>query len=163
MKFFASLVSIMSTKKEKLGNAESETVSAVTASSGESSAVSEVYGLHGLVSRPAKGARGVRLRIGNTSIVVAVFNYGIAAPDNPGETKLYSTDADGAEKASLTLRADGTSDLENAQEKASQLFSDLIDAISALQTVGAPPQHVVSPSSRADLEALKQRFAALWS
>jgi hypothetical protein len=107
MNLFANLVTIMSTKKEKVGTSSAERVKAVTESASENAGTAEVYGQHGFVSRPAKNAGGVRLRIGGVSIIIAVFRYDVAAPDNPGETKLYSTDADGAEKSAHVLTSDG--------------------------------------------------------
>lgn len=76
--------------------------SSITATSSRMDRLGEagkVFGLHGFVSYPAKGAKGIRIRLGRFSFVVSITRDDIAPPDNPGETKLYSTDSDGVEKA----------------------------------------------------------------
>ncbi|MBE3129554.1 MAG: hypothetical protein IMZ54_02405 [Acidobacteria bacterium] len=107
MNLFANLVTIKSTKIEKIGTSESETVRAVIEDNAGNAGTGEVYGQPGLVTRPAKNTRSVRLRIGGLSILIAAFRYDIAAPDNPGETKLYSTDEEGIEKSTHVLTSDG--------------------------------------------------------
>ncbi len=69
--------------------------------------VAEVFGLHGFVSHPATGARALRVRVGMFSFVVSVTRDNIVPPTNPGETKIYSTDAEGAEKATHYLNDEG--------------------------------------------------------
>jgi hypothetical protein len=143
---FASLVTIMSTKKEKVGTSSSERVKSVTDSDAGNAGNAEVFGQHGLVSRPAKNARGVRLRIGNLNIIISAFRYDVDAPDNPGETKLYSTDADGAEKSTHVLTDDGKH-VFNGGEDFAVRFSALETAFNQLKSDHNGHVHVETGAS----------------
>jgi hypothetical protein len=84
--------------------------SSITATSSRMDRLGEagkVFGLHGFVSYPAKGSKGIRIRLGRFSFVVSITRDDIAPPDNPGEAKVYSTDADGTQKATHLLDKDG--------------------------------------------------------
>lgn len=161
MSLIGGLLGIKSTKLEKVANSQTDALHAICEGSDGGAVTPEVFGAPGVVGRPAK-SRGVRIRIGNRSIVIAVFNYAVKPPEHDGETKVYATDATGAEKVSQIFRANGKTDIENAQESAAQLFSDLIDKIAAITTVGSAAAQAVSPASIAELQALKARFSALW-
>lgn len=51
--------------------------------------------------------------------------------------------------------------INNDIEDLAKLVSDLMDEIIAIQTVGSPPQHVLSPVSIANFTAIKTRMALL--
>jgi hypothetical protein len=146
MNILASLVTIMSTKKEKIGSSESEAVKAVTETSSGNDGTAEVYGMFGSVSRPPKGTKGIRLRIGSLNIIIAAFRYDVAAPDNPGETKLYSTDAEGAEKSTHVLTDDGKH-VFNGGEDFAVRFSALETAFNQLKSDHNGHVHVETGAS----------------
>lgn len=87
-----------------------------------------MYGHHGFISNPPAGTKGVRIRIGSVDIIIAAFNYKIPLPDNPGDTKLFSTDADGNEQATLILLDDGTIEINGNADNAVS-FQDLKTAM----------------------------------
>lgn len=107
MKFIAGLIEIASTK---IGKYPSDTSgdSIITTLTGKATKgeTAQQYGQAGFISNPPKGTKGIRLRIGNFDVIVAALNYKAALPENPGESKVYSTDSDGAEKATHLLNAD---------------------------------------------------------
>lgn len=138
--------------------------SSITATSSRMDRLGEagkVFGLHGFVSYPAKGAKGIRIRLGRFSFVVSITRDDIAPPDNEGATKLYSTDADGVEKASMILDSDGKIGIKNVAENLAGLIDDLISEIIAIKTFGSPTNHSLTPASIANLTAINERFKSL--
>jgi len=63
----------------------------------------------------------------------------------------------------VTLSASGATKftVNNAVEDLASLFSDLLDKIIAIQTIGSPVQHVLAPASIVDLTLIKTRIALL--
>lgn len=92
----------------------------------------EIFAAHGIVSRPAKTTRGLVLQIGNLSITLAAYTYGIEPPENAGACKLYSTDADGAEQATVLLDDDGTVTVNSGEDWAVR-YSKLEEAFNELK------------------------------
>ncbi len=82
-------------------------IEAVVTSEAGAAGTADVYGFHGFQSRPAKGVRCLRLSIGKLNFVFSAFSSTVEPPANPGEVKVYSTDADGVEQASILLDATG--------------------------------------------------------
>ena len=103
-----SFISIGSSKVEKVDRASGNSVIANASGDAERGLDAEVYGHHGFISRPSSRTRGVRIRIGSLSIVIAAYTYGVEPPSNAGATKVYSTDADGVEQGSHLIDDDGT-------------------------------------------------------
>lgn len=101
------LITTASSRVEKVGRAQGN--STITTAQGDDARDydSEFWATHGIVSRPAKTTRCLRLKLGPLSIVIAAYTYGVEPPANPGACKVYSTDEDGAEKASHLLDSDG--------------------------------------------------------
>ena len=137
-------------------------VEAVVESSSQNSTTAESYGHHGLITRPAKKVRGVRLRIGKRSFVIAATGHQIEPPINPGETSLYATNEDGAEQVRMDMCHDGKVVLANQAESFAKLVEELITELAALQTTGSPANHVLNATTINKLNALKGRFAALF-
>lgn len=102
------IVSVSSSRVEKVGRDSGNSV--ITTSQGDDgrSYDSRSWGVHGIVSRPAKSTRELRFNLGALSIVIAAYTYGVEPPANPGACKLYSTDADGEEQGSHLIDDDGT-------------------------------------------------------
>lgn len=103
-----SFITFDHTDIETLGRAEGNSVVVTAKGNAERGTDGELYGTHGVVSRASKKTRGVKIRIGKLSIVVAAYTYGVEPPENEGALKLYATDADGTEKGSHLLDNDGT-------------------------------------------------------
>lgn len=125
MKLLANLFKIISTKQGTYpGDIEGESIIATGEASASKGETAQVYGLPGFISNPPAGIRGVRLRIGSLDIIIGALNYQVSLPADPGETKLYSTDADGAEQATHILKPDGTMEI-NGNSDFAVAFNDL--------------------------------------
>ena len=128
-----SLVSIESSAIETLGKAEGPSVIATASGDAARGYDAEVYSAHGVVSRPSKKTKGIRIQLGKLSIILAAYTYGVDPPENAGETKIYSTDADGEEEASHLLGNDGTHTFNNGSDNAVR-YSDLKTAFDQLKS-----------------------------
>lgn len=95
-------------KLEKRGRASGNSVIGRAEGDNSRDFEPEVYAAHGIVSRPSKATRGVVLQIGNLSITLAAYTYGVEPPENDGACKVYSTNADGVEAGSHLIDDDGT-------------------------------------------------------
>ena len=84
----------------------------------------------------------------------------MSLPADPGETKVYSTDGDGAETGSMSLKTNGKLGYKNVNlsEDLKTLLSDLITEIKAITTTGSPTLHTVSPASQVALTAVNVRL-----
>ena len=107
MKLF-QLVSFASSRLASLGRSRGDSVLATSVTDSDVDQESEVFAAHGIVSRPSKATRGIRIRLGNLGIVIAAYTYGVDPPANPGAVKVYSTDEDGTEHGSHLIDDDGT-------------------------------------------------------
>jgi hypothetical protein len=103
-----SFITFDHTANEKLGRAGGDSVVVTAKGSAERGTDGELYGTHGVVSRASNKTRGVKIRIGKLSIVIAAYTYGVTPPENEGALKLYATDKDGVEVGSHLLDNDGT-------------------------------------------------------
>ena len=72
--------------------------------------------------------------------------------------QLIITDGDGLK---LGVDVDSLFMFETKNQSLKAILEKLIDEIAAIQTQGAPPQHVVSPVSVQKLQAIKQEIAGL--
>ena len=134
MKLFANLFNITSTKIGQYpGDTEGDSIIATGAGSAEKGETAQVYGMPGLIANPGAGTRGVRIRIGSWDVIIAALNYQVALPSTPGETKLYSTDSDGAEQATVIGKADGILEV-NGDADFAVAFNDLKVAFDQLKS-----------------------------
>ena len=125
MKLFANLFNITSTKKGQYpGDNSGDSIIATGEAQASKGETAQVYGQAGFISIPAKDVKGVRFRIGSLDIIIGAFNYKVPLPDNQGDSKVYSTDADGNEKATCKLLADGTIEI-NGNSDFAVAFNDL--------------------------------------
>ena len=100
MKLFANLVEITSTKIGQYpGDNSGDSIIATFKGSAGKGETGQVHGQVGIIGNPAKTTKQVRIRIGSLDILISSLNYKVPMPTNPGDTKVYSTDADGAEQA----------------------------------------------------------------
>ena len=127
-----SFITFDHTDIETLGRAEGGSVIATAKGNAERGTDGELYGTHGVVSRASKKTRGVKIRIGKLSIVIAAYTYGVEPPENEGALKLYATDADGNEKGSHLLDNDGTHVFNEGEDWAVR-YSALETAFNELQ------------------------------
>lgn len=174
MKLFGNLIEISSTKKEAYpGDDSGDSIVATLKGSAEKGETAQVHGGPGIFSNPAKSVKGVRLRIGSIDVVISAINYKVAFPETPGETKVFSTDADGEEKAGTIYRADGTQEINGKNDFAvryseleaafNELKHDLNDFVTAYNShqhptaaTGPPsPPTVTGSSSTADITDAK--------
>ncbi len=81
-------------------------------------------------------------------------------PADPGETKVYSTDAEGAETGNMAIKPNGKLGYKNEllTEDLKTVLSDLITEIKNLVTTGSPVLHTVNPASQAALTAINVRL-----
>jgi hypothetical protein len=128
-----SFLSIATSRLEKQGKAAGDSVIATSSGDADCGYDAEVYQGHGIVSRPSNKTKGIRIRLGSLSIIIAAYTYGVDPPENPGATKIYATDADGAEKGSHLLDSDGTH-IFNEGEDFAVRFSALKTAFDELQS-----------------------------
>ncbi len=147
-KILANLFNITSTILKTYQSAEGESIVATGGASAGKGETAEIYSSPGIISRPGAGTKGIRLRFGKIDIILAVYNYGITPPTNPGETKIYSTDADGAEQATTKLLADGTMEI-NGDSDFAVAFNDLKTQFNELKTAFNTHTHVYIPGTLA--------------
>jgi len=161
MKLLANLFKITSTKKDTYpGDIEGESIIATGEASASKGETAQVYGMPGLIANPPAGIRGIRFRIGSLDIIIGALNYKVPLPADPGETKVYSTDADGSETGSMLLKPNGKLGYKNVSlsEDLKTLLTDLISEIKAITTTGSPTLHTVSPASKVLLTAINTRL-----
>lgn len=134
MRLFANLFNITSTKIDQYpGDTEGDSIIATGAGSADKGETAQVYGMPGFISNPGKGTKGIRLRIGSLDVIIAALNYQVPLPSSPGESKLYSTDGDGAEQATLKCKPDGTIEINGDADNAVS-YQDLKDALDNFKT-----------------------------
>ena len=104
MKLFANLVEITSTKIGQYpGDNSGDSIIATLKGSAGKGETAQVHGQVGIIANPAKSTKQVRIRIGSLDILISSLNYKVPLPTNPGDSKVYSTDADGNEQATHYL------------------------------------------------------------
>lgn len=142
------LITTAASRVEKVGRAQGN--STITTAQGDDARDydSEFWATHGIVSRPAKTTRCLRLKLGPLSIVIAAYTYGVEPPANPGACKVYSTDEDGAEKVSATLDSDGKIYAGNSETNWAKLYFDLLDILDGFRVVGNSVSQVTGPASK---------------
>lgn len=126
------LITFAKSRIEKVGRSQGSSVIGTADGDNERDYDSEIFQGHGIVSRPSRKTRGIRVRIGNIGIVIAAYTYGVTPPENEGACKLYSTDAAGTEKASVVLDSDGKVKVNGGSDFAVR-FSSLETAFNELK------------------------------
>jgi hypothetical protein len=102
-----SFVTVAASRAETLPTADGKSVLATTSGDADRAYEAEVYSAHGFISRPVKTTRGIRFHLGSLSIIIAAYTYGVEPPENPGESKVFSTDAEGVEQGTPLVGSDG--------------------------------------------------------
>lgn len=125
MKLLGNLVEITSTKIGQYpGDTAGDSIIATLKGSAENPETAQVHGQVGIIANPAKTTKQVRIRIGSLDILISSLNYKIPLPTNPGDSKFYSTDADGNEQATIKALADGIIEI-NGNSDFAVAFNDL--------------------------------------
>jgi len=100
---------------------------------------------------------------GGYRLIVSANNYKVGVTVQAGEVKIFSTDATGStKKAEIYLDTDGKIKISNAEQSMKSIISDLIDEVSNLKTFGSPGNHLVDPSTKTNLTAIKTRWGGLF-
>lgn len=157
MKLFGNYIEISSTKIGQYpGDTAGDSIIATLKGSAEKGETAQVQGQTGIIGNPPKGAKGLRIRIGSLDIIISSLNYQVALPQNPGETKVYSTDADGVEKSGTIYRNDGNQEINGNQDFAvrflelkatvDEIVSDHNDLVTAHNTHMHPTAATGPPS-----------------
>lgn len=134
MKLSANIINITSTKKGQYpGDNSGDSIIATGEGQASKGQTAQVYGQSGFISTPAKNVKGIRFRIGSLDIIIGAFNYKVPLPDNPGDTKIYSTDSDGNEESTIKLLNDGTIEINGNTDNAVS-WTDLNTALQGLVT-----------------------------
>ena len=133
-KLLANLFKITSTKIGLYpGDNAGDSIIATGEGSASKGETAQVYGQAGFISRPAPSVDGIRLRIGSLDIIIGALNYKVPLPDNPGDSKFYSTDSDGNEAATIKALDDGTIEINGNADNAVS-YTDLDTALQGLVT-----------------------------
>ncbi len=134
MKLLGNLVEITSTKIGQYpGDISGDSIIATFKGSAGKGETAQVHGQVGIIANPAKTTKQVRIRIGSLDILISSLNYKVPLPDNPGDSKTYSTDADGNEAATIKHLADGTIEINGNADNAVS-WTDLNTALQGLVT-----------------------------
>lgn len=142
------LITFAKSRIEKIGRATGNSVVGTAEGDNSRDYDSEVFATHGIVSRPSKKTRGIRIRIGNLGFVIAAFTYGVEPPENEGAVKMYSTDADGVEKSALTLDSDGKAYMGNSETNWATLYFELLDILDKFDTAGNSVAQRTGPATK---------------
>jgi hypothetical protein len=104
MKFFASIMKIKSVSYEAYpGDTEGDSLIATSEGQAGKGETAQIQQMPGFIGRPHSTFRGIRFRIGSIDIMIGGVTYEIDPPENEGETKIYSTDSEGAESAKINF------------------------------------------------------------
>lgn len=122
----------------------------------------EYYQLPGVAAGPTPEDLAVAVQAGGFRVVVASHNYRLDIPVDPGELRIYSTNASGDQlQANVRLMPSGKIRISNQIDDLAVLVEDLLDELIGLSTTGSPTTHVLSPAVIANLTAIKLRFGQL--
>lgn len=104
MKLLGGIIEISTiSDKQYPGDTAGDSMVATLAGSASKGETAQIHSQPGLIGKPPKGSKGIRLRIGSIDVIISHINYKITPPENQGETKVYSTDTDGEEQATHEL------------------------------------------------------------
>lgn len=117
------------------GSAPGKAIVLKTRSAGAQERETEHYQLHGIASGTTPDARGIEVSIGTAGrVIVATHNYNLEVEVEAGQTKIYSTTADGKTlKSLINLDINGNIDL-NGDSDFAVAFNDLKSGFDALKS-----------------------------
>ncbi len=149
MKFFGGIIEISTISETTYpGDTSGDSMVATLSGSASRSETAQVYSQPGFIGKAHQGQKGIRLRIGSVDIIIGTINYNVSNPTNYGETKVYSTDADGEEKAGMNMYNDGLVAISNESQDMAALMSDLIDLIKGITTTGSASAQAIDAATQ---------------
>ena len=154
---------VTGTTLEARGTATAQNVVVQVSAPDDQQRTAEVYAPAGVAAAPTPGDRTVALPIGQGGrIVIAVHNYKIEVPVEPGEVKIYSTDATGEEiKSSVYLRTDGSIEVDAAAgEGTVTVTADTVVVNANMTELGGNTKSLVT---HAELDAALQQLVTALS
>lgn len=161
----AELATVESTTIDKKAGAPGKAVIVKDVGLGGGTTTTEMYQQAGVVSRPAKGARHIKIPLGTgrrSMVSIACHNYNVTIEVAEGETAIYSTTADGKTlKGQIRIGNDGKIIVKNDVEDFAKLFADLIDEVSGIITTGNSVTQKVNGATKTRLSQIKTRAAKL--
>jgi len=99
---------------------------------------------------------------GGYKIGIASNNYKINISVNPGQTKIFSTDAPGLIKqAEIILDTNGKIKMSNSTQSIKSIIDELIDELIDFKTFGTPANHTTDPSTVTNLNLIKTKIGQL--
>jgi phage gp45-like len=99
---------------------------------------------------------------GGYKIGIASNNYKINISVNPGQTKIFSTDATGSIKqAEIILDTNGKIKMSNSTQSIKSIIDELIDELIDFKTFGTPANHTTDPSTVTNLNLIKTKIGQL--
>lgn len=121
----------------------------------------ELYQLPGIASGPTPKDRAIILSMGGYRVAIATHNYRVGAEAEPGQVRIFSTDAAGdSVQGEVLLNTDGTVDL-NGSAKRFVTWAELDTALQThthaagalLDSTAAPVTGTTGPPVALDISA----------
>jgi len=140
----------------------------------------EYYQLPGFAGGPTPQDRATTVSMNGYRVAVASHNYRVNVEVEPGQTRVYSTPADGSAVmaevdmlpdgqltaqndagAKAVLHTDGLIEAANDSQSLKALVDSLVDELVAFRTFGSPTQHATDPGTVTNLQSIKSQFGQL--
>lgn len=148
----AELAIVDSTTIEKKGAAPGKAIITKSVGLGGGVTTEEMYQAPGLVSRPSKGARHIKIPVGQGRrymVSIACKNYNVNVEVGEGETAIFSTTSDGKTvKAKIQLGSDGKIYAGNTEANFATLYFELLGILKDFDTAGNSVTQVTGPNSK---------------
>ena len=151
---------ITSTEYKRKGSNPGKSLIIKTLAAGNQERETELYNVPGIASGPTPNDIAVEVPSGTSGrIAVATQNYRLEVEVTAGQTKIYSTSADGeTPEALIFLDETGKITIENDAQNLATVLSSLIDNVKSIITVGSPTTHTISSASQALLDIDKNNL-----
>lgn len=161
----AELATVDSTSIGKKGSAPGKAIIVKSVGLAGGVTTEEMYQAPGLVSRPAKDARHVRIPVGEGRryvVSIACHNYNVNVEVGEGETAIFSTTADGKTvKGKIHIGSDGKIYAGNSDTNLAALYFELLDILSGFDTAGNSVAQVTGPATKSAITAHKTKAQKL--
>jgi len=151
---------ITSTEYKRKGSNPGKSLIIKTLAAGNQERETELYNVPGIASGPTPDDIAVEVPSGTSGrIAVATQNYRLEVEVTAGQTKIYSTSADGETlEALIFLDETGKITIENDAQNLATVLLSLIDNVKSIITVGSPTTQTISAASQALLDIDKNNL-----
>ena len=151
---------ITSAEYKRKGSNPGKSLIIKTLAAGNQERETELYNVPGIASGPTPDDIAVEVPSGTSGrIAVATQNYRLEVEVTAGQTKIYSTSADGETlEALIFLDETGKITIENDAQNLATVLSSLIDNVKSIITVGSPTTQAISSASQALLDIDKNNL-----